>query len=128
MNDPEKKDSIREDCPASCPSTGYQDVDVCIPVTLYPYGELGDITVQCLGSPVVTSGSASCPAAANEVFHFTISQKLQVEVPVTFGTTAEAGTALIDCGNCTADGTEDSEDTDSTEEETGGCNGESKQV
>ena len=36
-----------------CPSTGYQDIQVCVPVTIKPFGEVGNAKVQCLGKPEI---------------------------------------------------------------------------
>lgn len=83
-----------------CPAVGYQDVDVCIPITIKAFGEVGNAKTQCLGESVISSGSDICLGKPGEVCKFTISQRLRVEVPVIFGARAEAGEALIDCG-CT---------------------------
>lgn len=81
-----------------CPAVGYQDVDVCVPITVKPFGEVGNATVQCLGKPSIQSGSDCCPGKTEGVCKFTISQKLRIEVPVYFGARAEAGEASVDCG------------------------------
>lgn len=83
-----------------CSTVGYQDVDVCIPITIKAFGEVGNAKTQCLGKSVISSGSDACSGKPGEVCKFTISQRLRVEVPVIFGARAEAGEAIIDCG-CT---------------------------
>lgn len=83
---------------AGCSAVGYQDVNVCIPVTIKPFGEAGNAKTQCLGKPVVTSGCDSCQGYPGGECKFTISQKLRVEVPVVFGARAEVGEASVDCG------------------------------
>jgi hypothetical protein len=82
---------------AGCLATGYQDVNVCIPVTIKPFGEVGNAKTRCQGSPVVIAGSCSCMGNTGNVCMFTISQKLRVEVPVIFGARAEVGDAVVDC-------------------------------
>jgi hypothetical protein len=81
-----------------CCAVGYQDVNVCIPVTIKTFGEAGNAKTQCLGGAVVSSGCDMCHGKNNDLCKFTISQKLRVEVPVIFGARAEVGEALVDCG------------------------------
>lgn len=83
-----------------CSTVGHQDVDVCIPIAIKAFGEVGNVKTQCLGKSVIASGSDVRSGKSGEVCKFTISQKLRVEVPVIFGARAEAGEAIIDCG-CT---------------------------
>lgn len=85
---------------AGCPAVGYQDLNVCIPISVKAFGEVGNAKTQCLGKSIVSSGCGACEGKPGEVCKFTISQKLRVEVPVIFGARAEAGEAIIDCG-CT---------------------------
>lgn len=81
-----------------CTAIGYQDVDVCIPVTIKPFGEVGNVKTHCEGKPHIKPGCDYCPGKAGDVCKFTISQKLRVEVPVIFGAKAEIGEASVDCG------------------------------
>lgn len=83
---------------AGCSAVGYQDVNVCIPVTIKPFGEVGNAKTKCLGSAVVSAGCDKCPGKPGDVCKFTISQKLRVEVPVIFGARAEVSEASVDCG------------------------------
>lgn len=83
---------------AGCSAIGYQDVNVCIPVTIKPFGEVGNAKTKCLGNAVVSAGCDMCPGKPGNVCKFTISQTLRVEVPVIFGARAEAGEASVDCG------------------------------
>ena len=88
-----KKDMDR----VGCSAVGYQDVNVCIPVTIKTFGEAGNAKTQCLGKAIISSGCDSCAGKSNDVCKFTISQKLRVEVPVIFGARAEVGKASVDC-------------------------------
>lgn len=83
---------------AGCPAVGFQEVNVCVPVTIKPFGEIGNAKTKCLGSAVVKPGCDDCPGKPGEVCKFTISQKLQVEVPVIFGARAEKGETSVECG------------------------------
>lgn len=81
-----------------CPAVGYQDVNVCIPISIKAFGEVGNVKTQCMGKSIISSGYDVCSGKPGEVCKFSISQKLRVEVPVIFGARAEAGEAIIDCG------------------------------
>lgn len=81
-----------------CPTMAYQDVNVCVPVTIKAFGEVGNATTKCLGKAVITSGCDPCVGGVDEVCKFAVNQKLRIEVPVIFGARAEAGEAIIDCG------------------------------
>lgn len=88
----------REIDDVGCSTVGYQDVNVCIPITIKPFGEAGNAKTRCLGNAIVMVGCDCCPGRTDGVCRFTISQKLRVEVPVIFGARAEAGEASVDCG------------------------------
>lgn len=47
---PQVKDEI------GCSIMGYQDVDVCIPITVKAFGEVGNAKTQCLGKSVISCG------------------------------------------------------------------------
>ena len=81
-----------------CPTTSYQDVNVCIPVTIKAFGEIGNVKTQCLGKAVVASGCDTCKGKCDDVCKFTVSQRLRVEVPIIFGARVEGSDAMIDCG------------------------------
>ena len=80
-----------------CPTMSYQDVNVCVPVTIKAFGVGGNAKTKCLGTAVVSSGCDTCIGRSDEVCKFVVSQKLRVEVPIIFGARAEAGEAIIDC-------------------------------
>ena len=80
-----------------CPALGYQEIDVCVPVTIKPFGDAGDVTTQCMGEPVISSNCEGCTGYAGRICKFTVSQKLRVEVPIMFGADAVVGEALVDC-------------------------------
>lgn len=93
----ECEDKEKDKDKVGCTAVGYQDVNVCIPVTIKPFGEAGNAKTQCMGKAVVTPGCDICPGKPGDVCKFTISQKLRVEVPVVFGARAEIGEASVDC-------------------------------
>lgn len=81
----------------SCPAVGYQDIDVCVPVTIKPFGNTGNVKTQCLGNAVVVSGCDKCFGKPGGVCKLSIQQKLRVEVPVIFGAKVEIGEASVEC-------------------------------
>lgn len=80
-----------------CPAIGYQDVSVCVPVTVKPFGDVGKVKTQCLGKPIISPLCETCAGEPCGVCKFTISQKLRVEVPIAFGAIAEVGEFSVDC-------------------------------
>lgn len=97
MVEEKKKPDCDDKDSAGCFAVGYQEVNVCIPVTIKPFGEAGNVKTQCLGRAVVSYGTDKCPGKPCEECKFTISQRLRVEVPVVFGARAEIGDAAVDC-------------------------------
>lgn len=81
----------------TCPVTGYQEVNVCVPVTITPFAHAGVPHTRCCGEPVVTPGDTTCPGTANGVCTLTISQTLCVEVPINFGASVVVGETFVDC-------------------------------
>ncbi|MEZ3435604.1 MAG: hypothetical protein K1W34_13460 [Lachnospiraceae bacterium] len=80
-----------------CPVMGYQDVNVCVPVTIKAFGEVGNAITKCLGKAVIISGCDPCMNGSGDVCKFAVSQKLRIEVPIIFGARAEADEAVVDC-------------------------------
>ena len=83
---------------SGCTAVGVQDVDVCVPVIVKPFGKAGNITTKCLGKSYVAFGNEYCRGRKDGVCKFTITQKLRVEVPVIFGAEVEIGDASVECG------------------------------
>lgn len=81
----------------SCPSVGYQRMEVCVPVSVAPYAQTGTVKTKCCGKAVITSGGKTCGGKKNDVCVFTISQNICVEVPVTFGAVASVGDTYVNC-------------------------------
>ena len=71
------------------PAVGYQEVDVCVPVTVKPFANVLAPKIKCVGTPVVCAGEGECKGNCGNVCKFTISQKIKVEIPVIFGAKAE---------------------------------------
>lgn len=83
-----------------CPTVSYQDVNVCVPITIKAYGEMGKTKTKCLGKAIISCECGPCKGKSGDECKYTICQNLRVEVPVTFGAKAEAGKAFIEdcCG------------------------------
>lgn len=79
------------------PAAGYQDVKVCMPVTVEAHGDVGRIETQCIGRPEIKTGCHKCEGRCGEKCTFTITQKIRIKVPVMFKVKAEAGDAAVEC-------------------------------
>ena len=78
----------------SCPVTGYQIVDMHLPVKVKPSATVGPIKTNCCGKAVV-SPMDECG--------FMISQKLCIEVPVEFKAETTTGEVQHECRNISSD-------------------------
>ena len=109
-----------EDCchkceDSGCDVTAYQEIDVCVPITIEPYVDLGNAIVECIDDPYI----APLPCRTwnkNGTCKFTIAQKLCVMVPIEFRAAASSGPTSVICGDATD---EDCENDDCNEER--GC-------
>ncbi len=81
----------------ACATVGCQTAEVCVPITVAPYAQAGRITTNCCGCPIVCTGERHCKGKKNGTCYLTISQKINVEIPVQFGATAVVGDAFVDC-------------------------------
>lgn len=84
----------------TCPVLGFQDVTVGVPVEIKPFAQVGKVTTECVGKPIVKRGESKCDGRPGQVCRFTVSQKMRVEVPVVFGAKTRVGEASIDCKHC----------------------------
>ncbi len=87
----------------TCPAVGYQNVSVCVPVTVTPFAQTGKTSTKCCGTATVTPGQNTCQGTRNGACVFTISQNLCVAIPVKFGATAQVGDTFVNCNNATAE-------------------------
>lgn len=87
----------------TCPATGFQQVSICVPVTITPFAQARKTITKCCGDPTVVAGDKPCPGKKNGTCTFTISQTICVEVPVDFGATATVGDTFVDCLGASAD-------------------------
>lgn len=75
-----------------CPAVGHQEVEVCVPVEVKPFAEVGKIKTQCVGKAVVAKCD-KCQGEKKRECKFTITQKIKVEIPVVFGANTKVGEA-----------------------------------
>lgn len=107
MNEDTRK-TCEEENDIGCTETCYSDISIGIPVTIKPFGKIGNAKTQCLESSVVFDKEADCARNTDNYCRLIITQKLRVEIPVVFGANVEAADAFIDCPcnhhcNCTDD-------------------------
>lgn len=79
----------------TCEALGYQTANVCVPVTIKPYATAGSTTTKCCGKPCVTPGICGCRGTRNGTCIFTISQCINVSVPVNYGAKATIGDTYV---------------------------------
>ena len=87
----------------TCPMVGYQNATVCVPITVTPFVHSGQSAVHCCGEPFVTVGSQTCSGVKNGSCHFTLSQTICVEVPISVGATTEVGDTYVSTGSVSTD-------------------------
>lgn len=79
-----------------CESVFFQTETVCVPVTVTPFAEPHPATVHCCGAPVINTTNP-CSGSRTSCT-FTVTQKLCIEIPITFGADVKTGTAVVSCG------------------------------
>ena len=89
-----------------CETFTYQTATVCVPVVVTPTAIPGRTRTICCGDPVVTPDERAC-TSGNLHCYFTVSQRVCIEIPVTFGATAIVGDARITCEDVGTDGCTD---------------------
>jgi len=83
---------------ASCPTTAFQTVDLCVPIHVRPFATTGPPITRCCGSPTITPGTNNCIGMPIADCGFTVRQRICVEVPIDFGTETTPEEARILCG------------------------------
>lgn len=86
----------------ACETSTYQTATVCAPVTVTPVATPGRTRTTCCGGPIVNPG-LTCPTT-NRQCYFTVSQRVCIEVPISFGATASVGDATISCEDISSEG------------------------
>jgi len=92
--DDDKMDNL-----SSCEKTVCRSFDVSVPVTVTPFAKPRKPNVKCVETEI-TPGHNRCKSKDNS-FKFTITQKINVEIPVKFGAEVCYGEACsFDNGIC----------------------------
>jgi len=81
-----------------CNVNAFQEIDVCVPITIEPYVNLGEAVIECIDDPYL-SPVPCCTWNKNGTCKFTIAQKICVMVPIEFKATATSGPTSVICGN-----------------------------
>lgn len=79
----------------TCSGTGYQAVEVAVPVSVVPFAKSGVTVTRCCGIPIVKKGNTVGTGVKNGTCEFVISQKIIVEIPVAFGADAVVGDTFV---------------------------------
>ena len=79
-----------------CETTVFQNIGVCVPVTITPTVEIGPIDVTCCG-PVIVS-TTPCPTGGPTSCTFYVRQNICAEIPVIISAEAEPGESVVTCG------------------------------
>ena len=87
----------------TCPSVGYQVVEMCVPVHVNPRVEIGETTTKCCGPAEITPGINHCEGTPLDRCGFTIRQKMCVQVPVDFSVNTDTGQPLMRCQGATTE-------------------------
>jgi hypothetical protein len=86
----------------ACPAVGTHYANVGVPVTVKPFAIPGPVTVECYGSPLM-SQDEQCRGKIGAVCHFTISQKIKIDIPVDFGAAIKVGETYVECDHFCAE-------------------------
>ncbi len=96
-------DKVQPFCPPeygkeSCNTSEFKEIiDVMVPVTVEPKAEVGKVTVSVIGEPIVRP-IPCVNLSRNGICKFLVTQKLCVQVPITFNASAKANDGLsTDC-------------------------------
>jgi hypothetical protein len=100
-NDLENFDhSCNED---GCDVTIFQDVDVCVPITVEPYVNLHEAEVECIDEPYIVSNPYNCKNK-NGTCRFNLAQKLCIMIPIEFKAKTTSGPTSVICGDTSDEG------------------------
>ena len=75
----------------SCPSNTTQEVSITVPVAVNAFANLGTISIDCVGCPVIDEKEFKPTCEHSSTSHFTITQKILVKIPIVFEAEVEVG-------------------------------------
>lgn len=84
-----------------CKVRVFQDLDVCVPVTIEPYVKMRETKVECIGEPYIIANPGYMKG--KNTCRFNLAQKLCVMVPIEFIANATNGPISVICGDLSGD-------------------------
>lgn len=81
----------------NCDVTAFQEIDVCVPITVEPYVDLGEPIIDCIEEPYLIPIPCSSWDKKKRKCKFTVCQKLSIMIPIEFYVDACSGPASVDC-------------------------------
>lgn len=91
------KDKTCGDAQSECTRTVYQYADVSVPIQIMPNAQIGEITAEACGEPIIECRPCKYKAGVE----ITVTQRLSLNIPLTYRISACAGESLVSCrGRC----------------------------
>lgn len=86
-----------------CDVTVYQDIDICVPITVEPYAKLHEAEVECIDEPYIVT-NPNWAKGKNGTCRFNLAQKLCIMIPIEFKAKATSGPTSVICGDISDEG------------------------
>lgn len=86
-----------------CDVTVYQNLDVCVPITVEPYVNLHEAEVECIEEPYIVT-NPNWSKCKNGTCRFNLAQKLCIMIPIEFKAKASSGPTSVICGDISDEG------------------------
>lgn len=97
-------DSFINNCRSDgCDVNVYQDMDVCVPITVEPYVNMHNAQVECIDEPYIVTSPCNSNNK-NGTCRFNLAQKLCITIPIEFRAKATSGPTSIVCGSTSEEG------------------------
>ena len=100
----------------TCPTVTSKSVEVCVPISVKPFANVGKISTFCCGEPVIRSRK-DCEGEQNGECEFTIKQKICIEVPIEFGAKTNSGEVFVNCGESSNSGCKECDEDDDEDDD-----------
>lgn len=81
----------------SCDVTAFTEIDVCVPISVEPYVDLGEPIIECIDEPCLLPIPCGSWNKKNGKCRFTICQKLSIMIPIEFKAEALSGPPTVKC-------------------------------
>ena len=81
----------------NCDVTAFQEIDVCVPITVEPYVDLGEPIIDCIEEPYLIQIPCGSWDKKKRKCRFTICQKLSIMIPIEFNVDACSGPVSVNC-------------------------------